>query len=136
MKRKILFFLILLLSFSLVWRQKSATAKHNLNLGSYKGIASWYSQYDPGVLKTTANMEIYDHNQLTCAMWDIPFGTILKVTNLTNSKSVVVRVNDRGPAKRLVKRGRIVDLSKRAFSQIAPLEEGLVKVKVSVLSQP
>lgn len=81
-------------------------------------------------------MEIYDHNQLTCAMWDIPFGTILKVTNLTNSKSVVVRVNDRGPAKRLVKRGRIVDLSKRAFSQIAPLEEGLVKVKVSVLSQP
>jgi len=95
-----------------------------------KGKASWYSQRDPGILLTTANMEIFNDSQLTCAMWDMPFNTILKVTNLENGKSVVVRVNDRGPAKRL---NRTIDLTKTAFSRIADLEKGLAEVSVEIM---
>jgi len=113
-----------------------AGANQEVSLFRYEGIASWYSENDPGVLKTTANMEIFNHNELTCAMWDIPFGTRLKVTNLDNGKSVTVRVNDRGPAKRLVRRGRVIDLSKKAFSKIASLDEGLVMVEVLVKTHP
>ncbi|MDP8229939.1 MAG: septal ring lytic transglycosylase RlpA family protein [Candidatus Gorgyraea atricola] len=99
----------------------------------YKGTASWYSQTDPGILETTANMEIFDDSKLTCAMWDLPFNTLLKVTNLDNNKSIYVRVNDRGPAKRLVNRGRIIDLSKRAFSYLDDLGKGLIKVRVKIV---
>ena len=95
-----------------------------------KGKASWYSQRDPGILLTTANMEIFNDSQLTCAMWEMPFNTILKVTNLENGKSVVVRVNDRGPAKRL---NRTIDLTKTAFSRIADLEKGLAEVSVEIM---
>ena len=96
-------------------------------------IASWYSEEDPGILKTTANMEIFNDEGLTCAMWDVPFGTMLKVTNLNNGKYVVVRVNDRGPARHLVDEGRLIDLTKEAFSSIAPLKEGLIPVRVTIL---
>ena len=95
-----------------------------------KGTASWYSQNDPGVLLTTANMEIFNDSQLTCAMWDMPFNTILKVTNMENGKSVIVRVNDRGPAKRL---NRAIDLTRTAFSKIADPEKGLAEVSVEIM---
>jgi len=72
----------------------------------------------------------FNENLLECASWKYPLGTVLKVTNLENGKSVVVRVVDRGPAKRL---GRIIDLTKYAFSQIANLRQGLIKVKVEVV---
>ncbi|UCD15527.1 MAG: septal ring lytic transglycosylase RlpA family protein [Candidatus Omnitrophota bacterium] len=101
----------------------------------FLGMASWYSRRDPGVLKTTANMEKFDDKKLTCAMWAVPFNTFVEVRNLSNNKSVVVRVNDRGPAKRLFRRGRIIDLTKEAFSQIAHPKEGLISVKVTVLSE-
>ncbi len=100
-----------------------------------EGVASWYSETDPGILPTTANMEIFDDSQLTCAMWDVPFNTVLEVTNLANGKSVLVRVNDRGPARRLVSQGRIVDLTKTAFSRIADLDQGLIPVKVAVITR-
>ncbi|HAZ09533.1 MAG TPA: septal ring lytic transglycosylase RlpA family lipoprotein [Candidatus Omnitrophica bacterium] len=95
-----------------------------------KGNASWYSQDDPGILLTTANMERFDDSQLPCAIWDLPFNTILKVTNLENGKSVIVRVNDRGPARRL---NRTIDLTKTAFSKIADLEKGLADVSVEII---
>lgn len=95
-----------------------------------KGKASWYSELDPGILLTTANMEIFDDSGLTCAVWDVPFNTILKVTNMENGKSVIVRVNDRGPARRL---NRAIDLTKQAFSKIADLEKGLVEVSVEII---
>ncbi|MEK6733247.1 MAG: septal ring lytic transglycosylase RlpA family protein [Candidatus Omnitrophota bacterium] len=97
---------------------------------SIKGKASWYSQNDPGILLTTANMEQFDDSQLTCAMWNLPFNTILKVTNLENGKSVIVRVNDRGPARRL---NRLIDLTKQAFSKIADLEKGLTEVSIEIM---
>jgi len=95
-----------------------------------KGKASWYSQNDPGILLTTANMERFDDSLLTCAMWDLPFNTILKVTNLENGKSVLVRVNDRGPARRL---NRPIDLTKEAFSRIADMDKGLADVSVEII---
>ena len=70
---------------------------------------------------------------MTCAMWDAPFHQQLRITNLDNGKSIVVRVNDRGPHKRLVREGRVLDLSKGAFQKIANLKDGLINVKVEFL---
>ena len=98
-----------------------------------KGMASWYSEHDPGVLETTANMDTFDDSKFTCAMWGMPFNTILKVTNLENGKFVYVRVNDRGPAKRLVQEGRVIDLTKKAFSYINSLEKGLCQVRIEII---
>lgn len=81
----------------------------------------------------TASGERFNENDLTAAMWDVKFGTKVKVTNLANGKSVVVRITDRGPAKRLVKKGRVIDLSKGSFSRIADLKQGVIKVKVEVV---
>jgi rare lipoprotein A len=100
------------------------------NGGVIEGKASWYAEFSPGVRPTTANMERFDHHKYTCAIWDIPFDTVLEVKNLENGKVVRVRVNDRGPAKRLCREGRVIDLTRASFAKIADLGEGLVKVRV------
>jgi rare lipoprotein A len=100
---------------------------------SQKGFASWYAEFSPGINRTTANMEIFDHDKMTCAMWKVPFGSMVKVTNLENGKKIIVRVNDRGPAKRYYRSGRIIDLTKSAFEKIAPREKGLVRVQIEIL---
>jgi len=97
------------------------------------GKASWYSQTDPGINIHTANMEIFDDSGLTAAMWDVPFNQLVKVTNLDNGKSVIVRINDRGPHRRFVRRGRLIDLSKEAFRSIARLEKGLISIQLELL---
>ena len=81
----------------------------------------------------TASGERFNENDLTAAMWGVRFSTLVKVTNLTNGKTVIVRINDRGPSKRLVRKGRIIDLSKGAFLRIADLKRGVINVKVEVL---
>lgn len=102
-----------------------------------EGTASWYSKDScikegtSGVY--TASGKVFDENELTAASWFHPFGTRLIVKNLSNQKSVCVTITDRGPSKKLVKKGRIIDLSKRAFSRIANLKEGVVKVDVKTL---
>ena len=96
---------------------------------SIKGVASWYGEKLRG--RPTASGEPFNPDDLTCAMWDVPFGTIVTVT--LGNRSVKVRVNDRGPAKRL---GRAIDLSKAAFSKLTSLEAGLVKVKLSYQNEP
>lgn len=98
-----------------------------------KGKASWYSEQSPGINKRTANNEIFNDCALTAAMWNVPFNQKVKVTNLENGKSVVVRVNDRGPHKRYVARGRIIDLTKQAFARIAPLNKGLISIELELL---
>ncbi|MEI6634737.1 MAG: septal ring lytic transglycosylase RlpA family protein [Chlamydiota bacterium] len=97
------------------------------------GVASWYSRTDRGIKKTTANMEKFSDKNHTCAVWNLPFNTLVRVTNLVNGKSVVVRVNDRGPAKHLVRKGRIIDLTKGAFLKIADPEDGLIPIKICAL---
>ena len=86
-------------------------------------VASWYGEKYRG--KATASGEPFNPSELTAAMWDVPFGTRFRVTY--QGKSVVVRINDRGPAKHL-KRG--IDLSKAAFKKLSPLGKGLIKVKI------
>ncbi|MGB2651220.1 MAG: septal ring lytic transglycosylase RlpA family protein, partial [Candidatus Omnitrophota bacterium] len=97
-----------------------------------EGVASWYAQFSPGIRRTTANLEIFDHDKMTCAIWDLPFNTVLEVTNLNNGKKVLVRVNDRGPAKRLWREGRVIDLTMAAFGEIEDLEKGLTEVRVRI----
>ena len=73
--------------------------------------------------RRTANGEIFNTYELTAAHKSLPFGTKVKVVNKTNGKSVVVRINDRGP---FVK-GRTIDLSKKAFQSIASINKGVLK---------
>jgi rare lipoprotein A len=73
--------------------------------------------------------ELYNHNLKTAAHRKIPFGSKIKVTNVNNGNSVVVVVNDRGPFVN----GRIIDLSKSAFSSIGNTSLGLISVQVEVI---
>ncbi len=91
------------------------------------GRASWYGQYFQG--RETASGETYNMYGLTCAHRSLPLGTILRVTNLRNHKSVVVRVNDRGPYPE----NRVVDLSYAAASFLGFSERGLAPVRLDVL---
>lgn len=90
-------------------------------------VASWYDYHG----RTTANGEKFDRESHTCASRRYAFNTVLKVTNLKTGKSVLVRVNDRGPYIR----GRNIDLSRAAFARLAPLDQGLLKVKIEKLEK-
>ncbi len=97
---------------------------------SITGKASWYSEKEIAKINPSmlmANGKRFREEAMTCAIWEIPFGTWLKVTNMVNKKSVVVRVTDRGPARRLK---RAIDLSKSAFMKIGRLEDGLIEVEI------
>lgn len=89
-----------------------------------KGYASFYADFYEG--RKTANGEIFKHNKETAAHKSLPFGTKVEVTNLKNNKSVVVRINDRGP---FIK-GRIIDLTKTAARELDMIGDGVVKVKI------
>lgn len=91
------------------------------------GKASFYADKFEG--RTTASGEKYKHNKLTAAHKTLPFGTKIKVTNLTNNKSVEVVVNDRGPYVD----GRVVDLSKSAAEALDFINLGLADVRVEVV---
>ncbi len=95
-----------------------------LQAQSQKGKATFYSKRSTG--SRTASGERLHHDSLTCAHRTYPFGTLLKVTNLDNNKSVIVKVTDRGPFSR----GRIIDLSWRAAKEIDILSKGVSMVRV------
>jgi rare lipoprotein A (peptidoglycan hydrolase) len=92
------------------------------------GVASWYGNPYHG--RATSSGEIYDMHALTAAHNRLPLGTVVKVTNLENKKSVVVKINDRGPFKRR----RIIDLSYAAAQAISMIGPGSVKVRVEVVT--
>ena len=96
--------------------------------------ASWYDEASCKKEGTsgvwTASGERFNEEDLTCAVRSRDWGTMYRVTNLNNGKSVVVRHNDFGPNKRLHDRGRIIDLSRGAFRKIADLREGVIPVKI------
>ncbi|QUB96303.1 septal ring lytic transglycosylase RlpA family protein [Leptotrichia sp. oral taxon 218] len=91
------------------------------------GVASFYSKSLNG--SKTSNGERHVSTAMVAAHKSLPFGTKVKVTNLNNGKSVIVRINDRGP---FVK-GRVIDLSYAAFSQIESPGKGVTKVELQVL---
>jgi rare lipoprotein A len=89
------------------------------------GVASWYGHFFQG--RRTADGEHFDMNSMTCAHRSLPMGSLLRVTNLTNNKSVVVRVNDRGP----VPRSRVIDLSSAAARYLGVT--GVAKVRIELV---
>lgn len=105
----------------------SSESEANSAIYSEIGYASFYG--DSFVGKMTASGEIYDANQLTAAHRSLPFGTKLKVTNLENWQSVVVRVNDRGPFIS----GRIIDLSNRAAKELGIIQKGVARVQIEIV---
>jgi rare lipoprotein A len=94
------------------------------------GLASWYGHPYHG--RAAANGEIYDMEKLTAAHRTLPFGTWVRVTNLSNSKTVDVRIIDRGPFVD----GRIVDLSHAAARAVDLIAAGVGEVRIDVLSVP
>jgi rare lipoprotein A len=94
---------------------------------SAEGYASWYGPRFHG--KKTANGERYNQNDMTAAHKKLPFGTKVRVINLNNNKSVIVRINDRGPYVR----GRIIDVSKKAAMELAMLGSGTAPVRIETL---
>jgi rare lipoprotein A len=94
------------------------------------GMASWYGHPYHG--RRSANGEIYDMEKMTAAHRTLPFGTWLEVKNLSNDKTVKVRITDRGPFAH----GRILDLSHAAAVSIAMVGPGVVKVSCTVIAAP
>ena len=91
------------------------------------GMESYYGRELAG--NRTASGEAFDPDDFTCAHRTLPFGTKLRVTNLANGQSVVVRVNDRGPWGR----GRVIDISQAAAKEIGMHRSGTAKVSVALL---
>ena len=91
------------------------------------GVASWYGQEFHG--RPTSNREVFNMNDMTAAHRTLPFGTHVMVTNLENDRSVVVRINDRGPFVR----GRIIDLSYAAARVLGLIGPGTARVRLENL---
>jgi len=107
-------------------KQLDAPSTHQADtaaLPEHKGEASWY---DFGG-KQTANGETMDPSRLTAAHPTLPFGTKVEVENVENGRTVVVRVNDRGPYAD----GRIIDVSKEAARKLGMVEDGVTEVEVA-----
>jgi rare lipoprotein A len=107
---------------------------HPKEVMSYEavGLASWYGPGFHG--KTTANGEVFNQRKLTAAHNTLPLPSLVQVTNLQNKKSIIVKVNDRGPFARN-KKSRIIDLSEKAAELLGMKNSGIAVVKVTLLHQ-
>jgi len=94
------------------------------------GIASWYGLGFDG--NYTANGEVYDMNEISAAHKTLPFGTVVRVVEFSTGKSIVVRINDRGPFIE----GRIIDLSKGAARELGIIDKGITKVGLRIVRWP
>ncbi len=94
------------------------------------GIASWYGPGFDGNL--TANGEVYDMNGISAAHKTLPFGTMVRVVDLETGRSIVVRINDRGPFVE----GRIIDLSRGAAEKLGMIERGIIDVGLRIVRWP
>jgi rare lipoprotein A len=110
--------------------KKANPPGHKLATQTRYGLASWYERTNRN--PRTASGERFDDQALTAAHPRLPLGSRVRVTNLRNGRSVLVRVNDRGPFIR----GRLIDLSKGAAQQLGFVRQGLAYVRVSVVSNP
>jgi len=94
------------------------------------GIASWYGPGFDG--NYTASGEIYDMNGISAAHKTLPFGTVVRVVDLETGRSVVVRINDRGPFVE----GRIIDLSRGAAEELGIIDKGITRVGLRIVRWP
>lgn len=123
-KKRLIFALFLILNSCAYRSEPLATFSNRSEIG----LASYYghpAKKIPG-LSTTASGEAFDPKQFTAAHKTLPFGSLVKVQNLENDKTIVVRINDRGPFVS----GRIVDLSYAAASELDMIKAGKAKVRV------
>ena len=88
------------------------------------GLASWYGSFHAG--QRTASGEAFDPDAMTAAHRTLPLGTLVRVTNIANGRTVTVRINDRGPRDR----SRIIDLSRSAAQALGFVADGVMKVKI------
>ena len=109
--------------------KKSNQTNENEKESTLGGYASYYADEFHG--RKTANGETFDMNALTAAHRTLPFGTKVKVKNTKNNKTVVVRINDRGPFKD----NRIIDLSLAAAKQLGMVDTGTVWVELEILER-
>lgn len=109
---------------------KVISSKYDEIVGYYEtGVASWYGDYFHG--RTAADGSIYNMFQFTAAHKTLPFGSVVKVTNLKNGNACIVKITDRGPFID----GRIIDLSMVAAEEIGMLNSGISKVKIEVIGK-
>jgi len=110
---------------------KSASVRAGMETGGYsmveEGAASYYASEFNG--RPTSSGETFDMNQLTAAHRTLPFNTMVRVTNLTNGRTVTVRINDRGPFKD----DRLIDLSLAAAKEIGLVGTGTARVRLEVV---
>ena len=128
-------FVLLITLFTLSTLSSNAQSRFNrenrpVKIAQPTGKASYYGRAWNG--RKTASGEIFNTDSLTCAHKTLPFGTMLKVTNKNNGKSVVVRVTDRGPYIS----GRIIDLTLAAAQQIDMVRSGVVNVEIAQVFLP
>lgn len=95
-----------------------------------RGIASFYHDSLHG--RRTASGQVYNKDEMSAAHRTLPLGTKVRVTDVASGRSILVRINDRGPFVR----GRIIDLSRRAASELKLIRRGIAPVKVEVVSLP
>lgn len=106
--------------------EKKQTNEHNL-----KGKASFYG-YRYKETRKTANGEKFNKDEYAAAHNTLPFGTKVKVTNTTNGKSVIVRINDRGPFKP----GRVIDVTPKAAKELDMINDGIISCELEIVSLP
>ncbi|MFH0902991.1 MAG: septal ring lytic transglycosylase RlpA family protein [Pseudomonadota bacterium] len=103
----------------------------HLRVGStLQGKASWYGERHHG--RRTASGESFDMRAMTAAHRALPFGTRVRVTNNTNGRTVIVRINDRGPFRS----GFVIDLSRAAAARLGMIAQGVAEVVIEVVSMP
>lgn len=123
-KKVSIIMLLAIMVFSACHRKNAPNKSTNTNAITETGFASYYADKFDG--KPTSSGEKYSSVKFTAAHRTIAFGTLITVTNLSNGKSVIVKINDRGPFVN----SRIIDLSKVAAKQIDMVQAGIVKVSL------
>ncbi len=109
---------------TLIWTTVSNAQEVNIK----QGKASWYGGKHHG--RKTASGEVFDKNKLTAASMKLPFGTKVKLTNIANNKTVIVKINDRGD---FAKYGRAFDVSEGAARALGFVDKGIANVKYEIL---
>ena len=129
---KILAAVVALALLLLLLMLSSVSGDGSCKVGWYS-VESWLREGSSGIM---ANGEQLNDDDYVCACWHLDFNTKVEFTNISNGKSVIAICKDRGPNKRLVKKGRQFDLSKAAFSEIAELKEGVIIIRWKIIEVP
>ena len=126
---KIIAALLVVFSLNIICADAGANkAEEPVIVKTMTGNASWYFGF------LVAGNKFF-RNGHYAAMWDVPLGTQVRVTDIDNGKSIIVTINDRGPNKRLVARGRIIDLAAKAFYDLnGDFKPSTIRVKLEILN--